>query len=105
VLKLADTPNATKPLAGTCDSARCPQATHHPGHRPVWLPDPRDAQNNRLKQQIDALKKRLAGRDQTITELTDFKPKPSPAAGVYCSRRSTLGVLRCLFVGQSAQFC
>lgn len=19
-----------------CDSARCPQATHHPGHRPVW---------------------------------------------------------------------
>ncbi|MFD5111767.1 hypothetical protein ACFWNG_05535 [Streptomyces sp. NPDC058391] len=20
-----------------CDSARCPQATHHPCHRPVWL--------------------------------------------------------------------
>jgi hypothetical protein len=19
-----------------CDSARCPQATHHAGHRPVW---------------------------------------------------------------------
>lgn len=19
-----------------CDSARCPQATHHPRHRPVW---------------------------------------------------------------------
>ena len=19
-----------------CDSARCPQATHHPCHRPVW---------------------------------------------------------------------
>jgi len=19
-----------------CDSARCPQATHHPEHRPVW---------------------------------------------------------------------
>ncbi|MCX5008640.1 hypothetical protein OHB05_39555 [Streptomyces sp. NBC_00638] len=19
-----------------CDSARCPQATHHGGHRPVW---------------------------------------------------------------------
>lgn len=19
-----------------CDSARCPQATHHPTHRPVW---------------------------------------------------------------------
>jgi len=35
-LKLAGTPNASKPLAGTCDSARCPQATHHAGHREVW---------------------------------------------------------------------
>jgi hypothetical protein len=23
-------------LAGICDSARCPQATHHQHHRPVW---------------------------------------------------------------------
>ena len=35
-LKLAGTPNAEKPLAGMCDSSRCPQATHHLGHRPVW---------------------------------------------------------------------
>ncbi|WP_062980585.1 hypothetical protein [Nocardia anaemiae] len=35
-LKLAGTPEATKPLAGMCDSARCPQATHHLSHRPVW---------------------------------------------------------------------
>jgi integrase len=35
-LKLAGTPTADKPLAGRCDSARCPQATHHPCHRPVW---------------------------------------------------------------------
>lgn len=35
-LKLAGTPHADKPLAGMCDSARCPQATHHPCHRPVW---------------------------------------------------------------------
>jgi integrase len=35
-LKLAGTPSATQPLAGMCDSARCPQATHHPCHRPVW---------------------------------------------------------------------
>ncbi|MEN8656159.1 site-specific integrase [Streptomyces sp. 21So2-11] len=35
-LKLAGTPNADKPLAGMCDSARCPQATHHACHRPVW---------------------------------------------------------------------
>ncbi|MEU9383308.1 hypothetical protein AB0D38_21000 [Streptomyces sp. NPDC048279] len=35
-LKLAGTPSADRPLAGMCDSARCPQATHHPCHRPVW---------------------------------------------------------------------
>jgi hypothetical protein len=35
-LKLPGTPNASKPLAGMCDSARCPQATHHPRHWPVW---------------------------------------------------------------------
>ena len=35
-LKLADTPHADKPLAGMCDSGRCPQATHHPCHRPIW---------------------------------------------------------------------
>ncbi|WP_331752449.1 site-specific integrase [Streptomyces chartreusis] len=35
-LKLAGTPAADRPLVGMCDSARCPQATHHPCHRPVW---------------------------------------------------------------------
>jgi hypothetical protein len=30
------TATADKPLAGMCDSARCPQATHHPCHCPVW---------------------------------------------------------------------
>ncbi|MEU8928094.1 site-specific integrase [Kitasatospora sp. NPDC048545] len=35
-LKLAGTPTANRPLVGMCDSARCPQATHHPCHRPVW---------------------------------------------------------------------
>ncbi|GAA2657688.1 site-specific integrase [Streptomyces vastus] len=35
-LKLAGTPTADHPLVGMCDSARCPQATHHPCHRPVW---------------------------------------------------------------------
>jgi hypothetical protein len=35
-LKLAGTPHADRPLAGMCDSARCPQATHHRCHRPVW---------------------------------------------------------------------
>ncbi|MFB7919538.1 hypothetical protein [Streptomyces sp. NPDC056061] len=31
-----DTPTTDRPLIGMCDSARCPQATHHPCHRPVW---------------------------------------------------------------------
>jgi integrase len=35
-LKLAGDPAADKPLIGMCDSARCPQATHHPCHKPVW---------------------------------------------------------------------
>lgn len=35
-LELAGTPTADRPLIGMCDSARCPQATHHPCHRPVW---------------------------------------------------------------------
>jgi hypothetical protein len=35
-LRMAGTPTAAKPLAGMCDSAACPQATHHPCHRPVW---------------------------------------------------------------------
>ena len=35
-LKLAGTPDADEPLIGMCDSARCPQATHHPQHRQIW---------------------------------------------------------------------
>ncbi|MFE2846508.1 hypothetical protein ACFXKS_23665 [Streptomyces scopuliridis] len=35
-LKLAGTPTADRPLIWMCDSARCPQATHHSCHRPVW---------------------------------------------------------------------
>ncbi|MCX4664444.1 MULTISPECIES: integrase [Streptomyces] len=35
-LTMAGTPNATEPLMGMCDSARCPQATHHPQHRQAW---------------------------------------------------------------------
>ncbi|MFJ9714381.1 hypothetical protein ACIRPQ_00270 [Streptomyces sp. NPDC101213] len=35
-LKLAGAKEAAGPLSGLCDSARCLQATHHLGHRPVW---------------------------------------------------------------------
>jgi hypothetical protein len=36
-LRMAGATDADKPLAGMCDSARCPQATHHAHHRPVWV--------------------------------------------------------------------
>jgi chromosome segregation ATPase len=35
--------------------------------------DHREAQINRLKNEITSLKQRLADREQTITELTDLK--------------------------------
>ncbi|MET9454585.1 hypothetical protein ABZY05_05755 [Streptomyces canus] len=35
-LKIAGAKSAAAPLTGMCDSARCPQATHHPVHRPIW---------------------------------------------------------------------
>lgn len=35
-LRLAGQTDASRPLVGMCDSARCPQATHHLHHRPVW---------------------------------------------------------------------
>lgn len=35
-LKLAGVPTADRPMIGMCDSARCPQATHHQVHRDVW---------------------------------------------------------------------
>jgi DNA repair exonuclease SbcCD ATPase subunit len=36
-------------------------------------PDPRDTQITTLKNEIQALKRRVGARDQTIEELTDFK--------------------------------
>lgn len=43
--------------------------------RPCWLEvlKPRDAQIRRLKNEVTALKQRLARRNETIAELTDFR--------------------------------
>ena len=75
-LKLAGTPAAGKPLAGMCDSARCPQATHHPCHRPVWaeaanqaktflgsLGPARRTEKARLQADYDRAKRVLTGID------------------------------------------
>ncbi|MFF4329907.1 integrase [Streptomyces sp. NPDC001591] len=43
-LTLAGTPDATEPLIGMCDSARCPQATHHPQHRQTWVDQAKNTQ-------------------------------------------------------------
>lgn len=45
------------------------QALHTTGE----LPDPRDAQIARLKNEIDALRQRITRRDTTIAELADVK--------------------------------
>jgi len=77
-LKLAGTPNADRPLAGMCDSARCPQATHHPCHRPVWaehaqqtttflgeLGPTRKAERARLQADLDRTQRVLDAIDNT----------------------------------------
>jgi len=79
-LKLAGTPQADKPLVGMCDSARCPQATHHPCHRPVWaehadktraflgeLGPTRKTEKPRLQAEYDRAARVLAGIDAADT--------------------------------------
>ena len=60
-----------------CDSARCPQATHHPCHRPVWadhaestktflgqLGPTRKTENARLRAEYDRVARVLARIDE-----------------------------------------
>jgi hypothetical protein len=86
-LKLAGTPHADKPLAGMCDSARCPQATHHPCHRPVWaehtqrtatliggLGPTRTTERTRLRAEHQRALRVLADIDQAAAS----DPQPGP---------------------------
>ncbi len=79
-LKLAGTPDATAPLAGMCDSARCPQATHHAVHRDAWaghaentriflgsLGPTRKAEKARLQGDLDRAMAVIAGIDAAIS--------------------------------------
>jgi len=83
-LKLAGTPHADKPLAGMCDSARCPQATHHQIHRPVWdeharttktflgqLGPTRKTEKTRLQADYDRAARVLADIDAADTSTKD----------------------------------
>jgi hypothetical protein len=81
-LQLAGTPTADKPLAGMCDSARCPQATHHVRHRPVWaehlrstvtflgqLGPTRTAEKARLQADYERAQRVLDDIDKTAAHL------------------------------------
>jgi hypothetical protein len=85
-LKLAGTPQADKPLAGMCDSARCPQATHHRCHRPVWaehaettkaflgeLGPTRKTEKARLQADYDRATRVLADIDAATTTATSIE--------------------------------
>lgn len=78
-LTLAGTPHANTPLHGMCDSARCPQATHHPHHRAVWaehaertatflgsLGPTRKTEKTRLQADHDRALRVLADIDQDV---------------------------------------
>lgn len=80
-LKLAGDPAGDKPLIGMCDSARCPQATHHPCHRPVWaehaentrtflgqLGPTRKTERKRLQAEYDRAVRVLARIDEAAGE-------------------------------------
>ncbi len=64
-----------------CDSALCPQATHHQGHRPVWaehaertqtfigqLGKTRTAERSRLRSDYDRALRVIAGIDAAAPE-------------------------------------
>ena len=91
-LKMAGTPAAGKPLAGMCDSARCPQATHHPCHRPVWadavtsttafigsLGRTRTAERTRLQTELD--------RAQRVLDSIDAAAAAAGKAGDHADQR------------------
>ncbi|MDJ0347497.1 site-specific integrase [Streptomyces sp. H10-C2] len=83
-LKLAGTPTADRPLVGMCDSARCPQATHHPCHRPVWsehadrtktfigqLGTTRKTERTRLQADFDRALRVVAEIDAASTSMSE----------------------------------
>jgi hypothetical protein len=67
-----------------CDSARCPQATHHPIHRPVWaehaertktfigqLGKTRTVEHARLRTDYDRARRVIAEIDTATTPQPD----------------------------------
>ena len=86
-LKLAGTPAAGKPLTGMCVSARCPEATHHPCHRPVWadtvsnttvflgsLGRTRKTERARLQAELDRAQRVLTAIDTATSPSSNENP-------------------------------
>jgi hypothetical protein len=82
-LRQAGTPGADQPLLAMCDSARCPQATHHPCHREIWaeavtqheefiaaLPRSQATEKARLQRELDRARHVLAGIDAAAAPRT-----------------------------------
>jgi hypothetical protein len=90
----AGTQTADRPLIGMCDSARCPQATHHPCHRPVWeqavqtttvflgnLGRGQTAERIRLHGQLDRAQRVLVDIDAASTPVKASTPSTSNTEG------------------------
>ena len=86
-LKQAGTPGADQPLLEMCDSARCPQATHHPCHRDIWagavtqheafiaaLPRSQAAEKARLEKELARARRVLAGIDDAAASPVTGEP-------------------------------
>jgi len=83
-LKLAGPPTADRPLLGMCDSARCPQATHHPSHRPVWAGHAERTKTflGQLGKTRTTERSRLRGDyDRALRVLAEIDAATAPATG------------------------
>jgi hypothetical protein len=87
-LRLAGTTEATRPLIGLCDSARCPQATHHACHRPIWAEQANTFQaffgNPRVPKGEKARLRHEHDRVQRVLETIDAAIKPAETVEASC---------------------
>jgi hypothetical protein len=80
-LRLAGGTEATSPPIGLRDSARCPQATHHACHRPIWAQQAETFRaflgNPRVPKGEQADLRREHDRVQRVLAAIDAASKPA----------------------------
>ena len=67
-----------------CDSARCPQATRHPGHRPVWAEHAERTKTflGQLGKSRTTERTRLRGDyDRALRVIAEIDAATAPATG------------------------